>query len=87
MRSHQIIECAGYDPSTLLEIGRAFERAWAEIEHDFGEPDVEQARTRLAEAILIVAVNRDRHDIGGLTTEALQVLALTYRRRWPLDWH
>ena len=87
MRDRQFIEGAAFDPTTLLQIGTAFERAWSEIEHDFGDTDIEQARTRLAEAILIVAADRDRHDIAELKTEALQVLALTYRQRWPLNWH
>jgi hypothetical protein len=86
MRDRQLIEGAAFDPTTLLEIGTAFESAWSEIQHHFGETDVELVRTRLAEAILIVAADRNCHDIAGLKTEALQVLALAYRRRWPLNW-
>ena len=29
----------------------------------------------------------ENQDIAALKTEALQVLALTYRKRWPLNWH
>jgi hypothetical protein len=87
VRDRQLIESAAFDPTTLLEIGTAFESAWSEIEHHFGETDVELARARLAQAILLVAADHDCHDIAGLKTEALQVLALTYRRRWPLNWH
>ena len=87
MRDRQFIESAAFDPTTLVEIGTAFERAWSEIEHHFGETDVELARARLAQAILLVAADHDCHDIAGLKNEALQVLALTYRCRWPLNWH
>ena len=81
------LESTAFDPTTLLEIGIAYERAWSEIEHHFGETDVELARARLAEAVLLVAADHDCHDIAGLKTEALQVLALAYRKRWPLNWH
>ena len=87
MRDRQLIKGAAFDPMTLLQIGTAFERAWREIEHHFGETDVELARSRLAQAILLVAADHDSQDIAGLKTEALQVLALTYRKRWPLTWH
>ena len=87
MRHHQIIEGAAFDPSTLIVMGTAFDRAWSEIEHHFGETDAQLARSRLAAAILIVAADHEQHDVLGLKTEALQVLALAYRSRWPLDWH
>lgn len=70
MRDHRPIEGAAFDPATLVEIGMAFERAWSEIEHHLGETDVESVRARLAQAILLVAVNHDCHDIAGLKTEA-----------------
>lgn len=87
MRDRQIIAHAAFDPATLVEIGTAFEHAWSDIAHHFAESDIELARTRLAEAILIVAADQEGHDIAALKTAALQVLALTYRKRWPLDWH
>ena len=87
MRHRQIIEGTAFDPSTLIEIGTGFDHAWSEIEHHFGETDAQLARSRLAEAILIVAANHEGHDVAALKTEALQVLALTYRNRWPLNWH
>lgn len=87
MRHRQIIEGAAFDPSTLIEIGTAFDSAWSEIESHFGETDAQLARSRLAEAILIVAADHEVHDVAALKTEALQVLALTYRNRWPLNWH
>ena len=87
MRDRHLIESAAFDPTTLLEIGTAFERAWSEIENNFRDTDVELARARLAQAVLLVAADHDCHDVAGLKTEALQVLALAYRRRWPLNWH
>jgi hypothetical protein len=87
MRHRQLIEGATFDPTTLGVIGTAFDRAWSEIEHHFGETDAHLARSRLAEAVLIVASDHECHDIAALKTEALQVLALAYRSRWPLNWH
>ena len=81
------VKGAAFDPTTLLDIGIAYERAWSEIENHFGDTDVELARARLAQAVLLVAADHDCHDVAGLKTEALQVLALAYRRRWPLNWH
>jgi hypothetical protein len=83
----RLIEGAAFDPTTLVVIGTAFDRAWSEIAGNFGETDGDVARTRLAEAILIVAAAHDCQDAVELKTEALQVLALTYRSRWPLNWH
>lgn len=86
MSTRQLIKGRTFDPTTLVVIGTAFDRAWSEIEHHFGESDVELARSRLAEAVLIVAADHETHDAAALKTEALQVLALTYRSRWPLNW-
>ena len=76
---------ASFEPATLEVIGTAFERAWAEIEPHFAGPDAGTARTRLAGAVL-VAANRDSKDAGALKDEALQIFAMTYRNRWPIDW-
>jgi hypothetical protein len=81
------IEGAAFDPTMLVVIGTAFDRAWSEIENHFGDTDVDLARSRLAEAILIVAADHGNRDVTALKTEALQVLALAYRSRWPLNWH
>lgn len=80
MRHRQIIEGAAFDPTTLVDLGTAFDHAWSEIQHHFGDTDTDIARARLAEAILIVAVDHDCHDVSALKTEALQVLALAYRK-------
>jgi len=87
MSGHQLLDGKAFDPSTVGVIGRAFDCAWSEIESHFGETDAEFARARLAQAILIIASDQVPRDISKLKTEALQVLALTYRSRWPLNWH
>ena len=86
MRDRQL-ESATLDPTRLVELGTAFDHAWSEIEHHFVDTDIDLARSRLAEAILIVAADHDSHDIAEIKSEALQVLALAYRPRWPLNWH
>ena len=73
------LEGVSLDPTRLVELGSAFDRAWSETEHHFGDTDIDLARSRLAEAILIVAADHDCHDIAEIKTEALQVLALAYR--------
>jgi hypothetical protein len=87
MSGHQLLDGKAFDPNMLGVIGAAFDCAWSEIEGHFGETDAEFARSRLAEAILIVASDHEHRNISELKTEALQILALTYRCRWPLDWH
>jgi hypothetical protein len=69
-----------YGPDTLRVMGSAFDEAWDSIQHHF-EGDVheiEQARLRLAHAILTV-VAEDHKDAQALKNEALQVMALNYR--------
>lgn len=87
MNGHQLLDGQAFDPFMVGVIGRAFDSAWSEIESQFGETDAECARARLAQAILIIASDHEPRDISKLKTEALQVLALTYRCRWPLNWH
>ena len=82
----QLTEGGAFDPTTLVVLGKAFDRAWSEIEHHFGETDADVARSRLDEAILVIAADNESQDFAALKTEALQVMALTYRSRWPLNW-
>jgi hypothetical protein len=42
---------------------------------------------RLAEAVMIVAADHEERDVEKLKNEALQMLALAYRNRWPLNWN
>ena len=87
MSGHQLLDGKAFDPTMVGVIGRAFDCAWSEIESHFGETDVAFARSRLAQAILIIASDQEPRDILKLKTEALQILALTYRCQWPLNWH
>ena len=76
-----------FDPITLLLLGTAFDRAWSEVERHFGDADAHLARSRLADAVMIIAADYKERDVDTLKNEALQVLALAYRGRWPLNWH
>jgi hypothetical protein len=87
MRDRQPMESRVFGPKILCEITRAFDTAWSEIAHHFGDADADVARSRLAQAVLIVAADYQCRDTDDLKTESLQVLALTYRSRWPLAWH
>jgi hypothetical protein len=82
MRARKLIECAAFDAPTVAVIGEAFDRAWAEIAHNFsdGADHVERARDRLAHAILAVADDESR-DPEILKQQALEVMALTFRGR------
>jgi hypothetical protein len=82
MKAKTLISGASFGPETLKVIGQAFDGAWSEIAHHFqgDRTETETARERLAHAILAVA-DADSPDPEALKTTALQVMALTYRRR------
>jgi hemoglobin-like flavoprotein len=82
MRARRLIENSTYDPKTLRVLFQAFDEAWCEIaDHFNNEPkEIEQARLRLAHAVLIVA-REDSEDPERLKNDALQVMALAYRHR------
>jgi len=82
MRARRLIENSSFDPKTLHLLFQAFDEAWSEIaDHFNNEPkEVEQARLRLAHAVLIVA-REDSDDAERLKNDALQVMALAYRHR------
>jgi hypothetical protein len=79
MKARNLLENSIYDPEKLEVVFTAFDAAWAEISHHF-EGDTEQARLRLAHAVLIVT-NDDSADPQHVKRDALQVMALAYRRR------
>jgi hypothetical protein len=66
----------------LKAIGQAFDKAWLEVAGNFGdEPgDIERARYKLASALLSVA-NEHSRDVEVLKRDALERMALNYRRR------
>ena len=82
MRARRLIENSTFDPKTLHVLFQAFDEAWGEIANHFNnEPkEVEQARLRLAHAVLIVT-REDSDDPERIKNEALQVMALAYRHR------
>jgi hypothetical protein len=81
LRARQLIDGASFGPEALKAIGQAFDGAWAEIAHHFGNVpvDIDNARFRLANAILSVA-DEDSRDVEVLKRAALQRMALDYRR-------
>lgn len=74
MRAHRLLEGSTFTAETLSVIFQAFDGAWSEISHLF-QHDSEDARTRLAHAVLIVA-RPDSRDADRLKDEALRVFAL-----------
>jgi len=82
MRARRLIETSTFNPKTLHLLFQAFDEAWSEIAGHFNnEPkEIEQARLRLAHAVLIVA-REDSEDPERLKNDALQVMALAYRHR------
>ena len=77
MQHRQLIENSSFGPATLHVLSQAFDAAWSQIAHHF-DGAIEEARTRLAHAVLIVA-REDSEDPERVKNEALQVLALAYR--------
>jgi hypothetical protein len=78
MRARRLIDGASFGPATLKVIGQAFDEAWTEIAGNFGPSQVEDARLRLAEALLSIA-NEDSTDVAALKNGALQAMALDYK--------
>ena len=80
MRARQLIDGASFGPEALKVIRQAFDRAWAQIEGNFGNDpnDIERARLRLVNALLSVAYE-DSHDVPVLARAALEAMALGYR--------
>jgi len=80
MKARRLIDGASFGPATLKIIGQAFDEAWAEIAGNFGDnpTHVDNARLRLAEALLSVATE-DSTDVAVLKKGALQVMALDYK--------
>jgi hypothetical protein len=79
VKARRLIEASTFEPETLQVVYKAFDDAWAEIAHHFADCH-EQARMRLAHAVLIVA-REDSDDPNRLKNDALQVMALAYRER------
>jgi hypothetical protein len=82
MRARALIEGASFGPDALKAIYQAFDAAWASIAGNFGDEPrvVDEARLRLAKAVLSVADDESR-DANVLRMAALEVMALEYRGR------
>ena len=78
MKARQLIEGATYPPEVLAKVFEAFDRAWAEIEHDFeGDGPRENGRLTLASILLMLA----RDHVGAvdeLKGSALRLMRRTY---------
>jgi len=80
MKARAPIGGASFGPEAVKAIGQAFDEAWTEIAHHFGEDPViqETARLSLANAILSVATETSR-DVEVLKKAGVQVMALNYK--------
>ena len=78
MKARRLIDGASFGPDTLRALGQAFDQAWEEIVGNFGDTQIENARLRLAEAMLSIATEGST-DVSALKTGALQEMALDYR--------
>ena len=80
MKARQVIDGASFGPDALKAIGLAFDQAWAEVEDKLGADPriVEDARLRLAKALLSIASDNSR-DVEVLKQAALERMALDYR--------
>ena len=78
MKAEQMISRASYGPEALKTICQAFDQAWAQIAHQFGDDQfvVEAARVRLAEAILEITHEDNIRDIEALIHTGLRRMAL-----------
>jgi hypothetical protein len=82
MKARRLIEGANFDPDTLAVIFKAFDAAWVEIAHHFGDlpRDIEGGRVHLAHAILSLA-HADTKNAERLKHDALLVMAMSYKWR------
>jgi hypothetical protein len=80
MKARALLIGATFDRETMKVMFAAFDTAWAEIAHHFdGDPEVEVARLRLANAVL-ATVGENGTDVEALKKSALEVMALTAAR-------
>ncbi len=82
MKARRLIEASAFGPETFKVVAQAYDQAWASIEQQFhGEDEkrIEEARLRLAHAILVVA-REDSADAERLKDHALELMALADRR-------
>jgi len=82
VKARALIDGASFGPDALKTIGRAFDDAWVQIAGNFGDDpkDIQEARLRLANAMLSVA-SEDSREVEVLKRAALEAMALGYRNR------
>ena len=83
MKARRLIESSTFEPETLQIIFKGFDEAWSEISHHFDDTDdttVEQARLRLAHAVMVVA-REGSDDPERVKNDALQAMALALQKR------
>ncbi len=75
MKARQLIGSSIYGPRALQVVFQAFDGAWDDMAPHFGNDQrtIEQARKRLAHAILIVATE-DSDDVESLKKDALRLI-------------
>jgi len=81
MRARRLLEGSTLTAESLGIVFRAFDEAWEDVSHLFPGEE-EDARTRLAHAILIVATEEAK-DVQQLKSDALQIFGLALRRGHP----
>ena len=85
MRARRLLDGAAFGPEAMKAIGQAFDAAWEQIKNNFGDNPtvIEEARYRLANAVLSVAAE-DSRNVEVLTRGALEAMAFNYRDKAAL---
>jgi len=85
MRARRLLDGASFGPEAMKAIGQAFDAAWKQIEGNFGSEHhvIEEARYRLANAIL-AAASDDSRNVEALKRGALEHMARAYRDKLAL---
>jgi hypothetical protein len=80
MKARKRIDGAAFGPDVVKALGQAFDEAWTEVAGNFGSDPrlVEDARLRLAKAVLSVASEHSA-DVAAIKNGALQAMAAHYR--------
>ena len=88
MASHSSLrEYRSYGPEALHVLNQAFDAAWADIAGFYGDDPsiVEDARNKLADALLKAADRDGAQDVEAMRRAALTMLALSFKPRRPLQ--
>jgi hypothetical protein len=80
MQARELVTSGAFEPETLKAMGDAFDQAWKDVAGNFGNDELEKARTKLATAVLTVTKDGNK-DAQALKTAALEYMAQNYRQR------